>query len=163
MRGPGHATGEDLDTDCYQVAGTVGRLMAPLLGIVPGREADADARSGRVYLPASALAGVGVAPNDARVLVDLPAWPAARREALLARELGRADADDAAGLASVDCLERGRPGISAAVAMYRAIPRELERDGHGASGRRAVGPRHRKVRFVAGALAGDARSARGPS
>jgi phytoene synthase len=174
MRGPRHTTDEDLDTYCYQVAGTVGRLMAPLLGILPGCEAVADeaaralgaamqrtnilrdvredARNGRVYLPVSALATVGLAPGDAVALLDLPAWPAKRRRALLAPEIARADADYAAGLAGVDCLERGRPGIRAAGAMYQAILRELERDDYGASGRRAVVPRQRKVRLVAGAL-----------
>jgi phytoene synthase len=172
--GPSHGTDEDLDTYCYQVAGTVGRLMAPLLGIVPGREAEADAaaralgaamqrtnilrdvredaRNGRVYLPSSVLAGVGVAPGDAAALLDLPAWPAARRAALHGPEIARADADYATGLAGVDCLARGRSGIRAAGAMYRGILREIERDGYGTSGRRAVVPRHRKVRLVAGAL-----------
>jgi phytoene synthase len=182
LRGPCHATDADLDRYCYQVAGTVGRLMAPLLGIAPGREADADAsaralgaamqrtnilrdlredaRNGRVYLPASTLARAGLgagpdagaAPGVAAALVDLPAWPAARRRALLAPEIARADADYAAGLAGVGCLVRGRHGIRAAGAMYRGILRELERDDHGASGRRAVVPRHRKLRLVAGAL-----------
>jgi phytoene synthase len=185
LRGPCHATDEDLDTYCYQVAGTVGRLMAPLLGIVPGREADADAaaralgaamqrtnivrdlredaRHGRVYLPASVLAGAGVAPGDAAALVDLPAWPASRRAALLAPVIARADADYAVGLAGVDCLVRGRRGIRAAGSMYRAILREVERDGYGASGRRAVVPRHRKVRLVAGSLlAGSPRTGSSP-
>ncbi|HYO43710.1 MAG TPA: phytoene/squalene synthase family protein, partial [Candidatus Limnocylindrales bacterium] len=174
LRGPCHATDDDLDTYCYQVAGTVGRLMAPLLGIVPGRDAEADtaaralgaamqrtnilrdlredARHGRVYLPASALAGVGVAPGDAGALLDLPAWPRERRERLLAPEIARAEADYASGLAGIDSLARGRPGIRAAGGMYRAILREIERDGYGASGRRAVVPRHRKVRLVAAAL-----------
>ena len=185
LRGPSHATDDDLDLYCYRVAGTVGRLMAPLLGVVPGRETHADAaaralgaamqrtnilrdlredaRNGRVYLPTSALEGVGVAPDDTEALLALPAWPAARREALIAPQIARADADYEAGIAGVGDLSRGRPGIRAAAAMYRAILRELERDGYGASGRRAVVPRHRKVRLVAAALAGDGalRSGRG--
>lgn len=177
--GSRHATDEDLDTYCYRVAGTVGRLMAPLLGVVPGREAHADAaaralgaamqrtnilrdvredaRDGRVYLPASALAVVDVAQDDAAALLALPAWPAARRAALIGPEIARADADYEAGLAGIDDLSRGRPGIRAAGAMYQAILRELERDGYGASGRRAVVPRHRKVRLIAAALADGGR------
>jgi phytoene synthase len=199
LRGPCHATDADLDRYCYQVAGTVGRLMAPLLGIAPGREAEADAsaralgaamqrtnilrdlredaRSGRVYLPASTLARAGLvdafegdagldagtaagpaAPGVAAALVDLPAWPAARRRALLAPEIARADADYAAGLAGVGCLVRGRRGIRAAGTMYQGILRELERDDHGASGRRAVVPRHRKLRLVAGTLLAGGRA-----
>ena len=176
LSGPRHATGEDLDRYCYQVAGTVGRLMAPLLGIVPGREVEADAaaralgaamqrtnilrdlredaRAGRVYLPDDRLSAVGVAPGDAEALLDLPAWGVSRRRALLAPEIAAADADYAAGLAGVACLERGRPGIRAAGAMYRAILREIERDGYGASGRRAVVPRTRKLRLVLASLSG---------
>lgn len=192
LRGPWHATDDDLDRYCYQVAGTVGRLMAPLLGIAPGCEAKADAsaralgaamqrtnilrdiredaRIGRVYLPASTLerAGLGAAPGggapgDAAALVDLPAWPAARRRAMLAPEIARADADYAVGLDGVGCLLRGRHGIRAAGTMYRAILREIERDGYGASGRRAVVPRHRKVVLVAGAMLAGGRAGNGAS
>jgi phytoene/squalene synthetase len=53
LAGPRHATDTDLDLYCYQVAGTVGRLMAPLLGVVPGREAEADVASGRLARRAS--------------------------------------------------------------------------------------------------------------
>lgn len=180
LAGPRHATAADLDRYCYQVAGTVGRLMAPLLGVVAGREAEADtaaralgaamqrtnilrdlredARAGRVYLPDDRLAAVDVAPGDAAAILDLPAWPEARRRALLAPEVGAADEDYAAGLAGIDCLERGRPGIRAAGSMYRAILREIERDGYGASGRRAVVPRARKVRLVLASLARGARA-----
>ena len=176
LAGPRHATDADLDLYCYQVAGTVGRLMAPLLGVVPGREAEADtaaralgaamqrtnilrdvredAAIGRVYLPDDLLAqaglGPGADPDTALALTEHPAWPESRRWALLAPEIVRADADYAAGLAGVDCLLRGRRGIRAAGAMYQGILREIERDGYGASGRRAVVPRHRKLRLVLG-------------
>jgi phytoene synthase len=176
LAGPRHRTGADLDRYCYQVAGTVGRLMAPLLGIVPGREAAADAAAralgaamqrtnilrdlredalaGRVYLPDDALARIGLAAGDAAALLDLPAWPLARRRALLAPEIARADADYTSGLAGVACLQAGRPGIRAAGVMYQAILREIERDAYDASGRRAVVPRARKLRLVLGVIAG---------
>lgn len=177
LAGPRHATDADLDRYCYQVAGTVGRLMAVVLGVEPGEEDEADAaaralgnamqrtnilrdvredaRNGRVYLPASTLALVDVGADDAAALVELPAWPLARRRALLEGEIARADADYATGLAGVGLLRRGRPGIRAAGTMYRGILREIERDGYGASGRRAVVPRHRKLRLVAAALLAD--------
>jgi phytoene synthase len=174
LAGPRHATDADLDLYCYQVAGTVGRLMAPLLGIAPGREAEADtaaralgaamqrtnilrdlredAAQGRVYLPDALLADAGLGPGSdpatARAITELPAWPEARRRALLAPEIAIADAAYAAGLAGVDCLMRGRRGIRAAGAMYEEILREIERDRYGASGRRAVVPRHRKLALV---------------
>jgi phytoene synthase len=174
LAGPRHATDEDLDRYCYQVAGTVGRLMAVLLGIVPGREAEADAAAralgaamqrtnilrdvredagnGRVYLPDNALRDAGVGPGDAAALLDLPAWPADRRQALLAPQVTRADVAYAAGAAGVPNLVRGRRGIVAAAIMYQEILRALERDGYGASGRRQVVSRRRKIRLVAGAL-----------
>jgi phytoene synthase len=176
LAGPAHATAADLDTYCYRVAGTVGRLMAPLLGVRAGHEARADAaaralgaamqrtnilrdlredaRAGRVYLPDDRLAAAGVAPRDARALLELPAWPADRRRALLEPEIARADADYAAGLDGARLLLRGRPGIRAAAAMYRGILREIERDGWGASGRRVMVRRPRKLWLLAGAVAG---------
>jgi phytoene synthase len=180
LAGPRHATDADLDLYCYQVAGTVGRLMAPLLGVVPGWEADADAAAralgaamqrtnilrdvredaalGRVYLPDDLLADVGLSagsdPATAVALMELPAWPEARRRALLAPEIARADADYAAGVAGVGCLVRGRRAIRSASAMYQGILREVEHDRYGASGRRAVVPRHRKLALLAGAALG---------
>jgi 15-cis-phytoene synthase len=182
LAGPRHATDADLDLYCYQVAGTVGRLMAPLLGVAPGREADADAaaralgaamqrtnilrdiredaRNGRVYLPDDLLGaaglGPGTDPDTALALTELPAWPESRRVALYAPEIARADADYAIGLAGVPYLVRGRRGIAAAGAMYRGILREIEHDRYGVSGRRAVVPRRRKVRLVLRAAVGGA-------
>jgi phytoene synthase len=174
LAGPRHATDANLDLYCYLVAGTVGRLMAPLLGVVPGEEAEADAAaralgaamqrtnilrdiredaaSGRVYLPDDLLAQAGLGPGSdpgtALDLRELPAWPESRRQALLAPEIALADADYAAGLAGVGCLVRGRRGIRAAGAMYQGILREIERDRYGASGTRALVPRHRKVLLI---------------
>jgi 15-cis-phytoene synthase len=180
LAGPRHATDEDLDTYCYRVAGTVGRLIAPLLGVIDGRAGDADAaaralgaamqrtnilrdvredaRWGRIYLPDATLALADVGPGDAAALLELPAWPTARRLALLLPEIERADEDYAAGLAGVGWLARGRHGIRAAARMYQAILREIERDEYGASGRRVVVSRLRKVRLVVGSLVdrGDA-------
>jgi phytoene synthase len=169
--GPRHATSADLDRYCYQVAGTVGRLMAPVVGLRAGCEGEADvaaramgaamqrtnilrdvredARLGRVYLPDDTLAAAGVAPGDAAALLELPAWPLARRRALLAPEIARADVDYRTGLTGIGCLRRGRVGIRAAAVMYREILREIERDHYTASGRRAVVPRWRKLRLLA--------------
>lgn len=180
LAGPHHATDADLDRYCYEVAGTVGRLMAPLLGVEPGCAAEADqaaralgaamqrtnilrdlredARSGRVYLPDDALAAAGLGsgcdPATAAAIQDLPAWPEERRRALIAPQVARAHADYATGIAGIGCLSRGRGGIRAAAAMYAEILREIERDGYGRSGRRAVVPRHRKLRLVLGAALG---------
>src|SRR3712207_6937057 len=44
LAGPVHGDQEALDQYCYQVAGTVGRLMATLLGVHQGADADAEDR-----------------------------------------------------------------------------------------------------------------------
>src|SRR5918993_3458520 len=174
LAGPRHATAMDLDRYCYRVAGTVGRLMAPLLGVRGGdahaadeaaralgaamqrtnilRDLREDARAGRVYLPDDRLASVDLAPGDAVAILGLPAWPLDRRRALLGPEIARADADYARGLEGVDLLARGRTGILSAGTMYRGILREIERDAWGRSGRRAAVPRRRKLWLLAGAM-----------
>jgi 15-cis-phytoene synthase len=152
----------DLDRYCYRVAGTVGLVMAALLG-VRGDEAEAgraaaalgmamqrtnilrdideDRANGRTYLSAETLARFG------------PPAPG-RREALLRDQIARADALYDEGIAGICRLRRGRRGIAAAAAMYREILRQIERDGYGArEGRAVVGaPRKLLVAARSGAL-----------
>lgn len=172
LAGPRHTTEADLAMYCYRVAGTVGRLMAVLLGVTPGAEAEADraaralgcamqrtnilrdlvedAEAGRVYLPVDALAAAGITPSSAADAIrSLDRWPAERRRALIAPQVARADADYERGLAGVGHLLAGRRAVAAAGAMYREILREIERDAHGGSRRRAVVPRYRKATLVA--------------
>jgi 15-cis-phytoene synthase len=174
LAGPNHPTDTELATYCYQVAGTVGRLMVVLIGVAPGHEAEADAaaralgramqrtnilrdvvedaRAGRVYLPADALARAGIASHDqaavTNALAGLASWPRERRHALLADQVRRADADYALGLSGVPSLVRGRRAITAAALMYREILRAIERDGLGGGGRRVVVSRPRKAAIV---------------
>jgi phytoene synthase len=179
--GPRHLTDDDLDRYCYQVAGTVGRLMAALLAVRPGPEEGAradtaaralgramqrtnvlrdiveDARAGRVYLPASALSAVSVAPGcEADELAAIAAWPRDRRRALLAPQIARADADYESGSAGIDSLRTGRRAIVAAARLYQEILRQIERDDYGARGRAVVG-RWRKARIVVSSLTGAQR------
>ncbi len=179
VAGPHHATDADLARYCYQVAGTVGRLMAPILGVAPGRDREADmaaralgggmqrtnilrdlredAAMGRVYLPDEALAAAGVNPGDrvaaAAAISGMSTWDVERRRALLGPQIALADADYAAGLAGVPYLANGRRAILAAGRMYREILREIERDGWGGSGRRVVVGHARKVRHLVTVLA----------
>ena len=94
LAGPQIATDGDLDVYCYRVAGTVGRLMAAILG-GEGPEADTAARSlgsamqrtniirdvdedlanGRIYLPADALARHGITPPPSRPPTGVRSWP----------------------------------------------------------------------------------------
>jgi phytoene synthase len=177
LAGSRHETADDLSAYCYQVAGTVGRLMVALLGAAPGRagEADAaaralgsamqrtnilrdlmeDAQAGRVYLPLRELheAGLDVADPPA-LLASLDRWPRDVRERLLRRQIALADADYERGAAGIPFLRRGRRGIAAASALYREILRQIERDDLGARPRRAVVSRGRKALVLGRVLIG---------
>jgi 15-cis-phytoene synthase len=161
IAGETFATEEELDRYCYRVAGTVGLVMASVLGMrdparaQPAamalgmamqrtnilRDIDEDRAGGRVYLAAESIARHGE---------PLPG----RREALVRDQIARADALYAQGMAGVRELRRGRRAIAAAGAMYREILREIERGGHGARpGRAVVAPRRKLLVGLRAALA----------
>ena len=147
-------TEDALDLYCYRVAGTVGLVMAAVLGVRrPGaepqaaalgmamqrtnilRDIDEDLQLGRIYL--------------ARETVDrLGAPEPGAREALLRDQIARADRLYDEGIAGIPALACGRRAIAAAAAMYREILRQVERDGYGREPGRAVVARPRKL-FVA--------------
>ncbi|MCU0484355.1 MAG: phytoene/squalene synthase family protein [Chloroflexi bacterium] len=174
-----------LDRYCYQVAGTVGRLMTAVLGSRAGCEEQADAaaralgramqrtnilrdvtedaRAGRVYLPDQALIAAGLDPATAAArLADLPSLEPATRRRLLAPQVARADADYEAGIAGIALLRNGQRSILVAARLYREILREVERDGYGGSGRRAVVGRPRKAWVLLGSIIAGARPAPTP-
>jgi phytoene synthase len=163
LAGPRIETEVDLDVYAYRVAGTVGRLMAALLG-AEGPEADRAARElgiamqrtnvirdvdedlarGRIYLPAETLAAHGM---------DAATLGTADRHALLRDEIARADALYDAAIPGISLLRHGRRSIRAAAVMYREILRQVERDGLGERRPwRAVVPRHRKAVLLAGVV-----------
>jgi phytoene synthase len=160
LAGPVIRTEGDLDVYCYRVAGAVGELMTAILGVTRDdawgaaralglamqrtnvlRDVDEDLAAGRVYLAADTLRAFGI--DDLRT---------ADREALYRDQIARADALYDEGLAGVDALVHGGRAIAAAGRMYREILRQIEREGYGATRTRAVVPRSRKLRLVAGAL-----------
>lgn len=150
LAGPAIESDADLDLYCYQVAGTVGRLMAALLGVRSGAEADADhaARAlgaamqrtnilrdidedlanGRVYLPATALRRAGLDPAAASGPTSLRDGD---RRALYVAEIARADAEYRAGVDGIRHLQNGGRSIRVAAHLYREILRQIERDGFG--------------------------------
>lgn len=150
LAGPSIATDDDAARYCYQVAGTVGRMMASLLGTAPGSEAAADraARSlgsamqrtnilrdidedlaaGRIYLSHERLRAHGIDPSETGGPRSLKG---ADRRALLQEEIALADAEYEAGLAGIGYLLHGRTSIRAAALLYREILRQIERDGYG--------------------------------
>ena len=150
-------TEADLDEYCYRVAGTVGVVMAAVLGTdghpVPARRAaaalgmamqrtnilrdiDEDRGLGRCYLAEESVQRFG--PPDP-----------GRREALLRDQIARADALYDEGVGGIVLLRSGGRAIRAAAAMYREILRQIERDGYGRREGRAVVSRRRKLAVAA--------------
>jgi phytoene synthase len=146
---------EELDLYCYRVAGTVGVVMAAVLGtrtpearrqaVALGmamqrtnilRDIDEDTALGRSYLARETVRRFGsTAPG--------------RRRELLRDQIARADALYDEGMSGIESLVHGRRAIMAAAVMYREILRQIEREGYGhAPGRVVVAPL-RKVTLAA--------------
>ncbi|MFW5968338.1 MAG: phytoene/squalene synthase family protein [Persicimonas sp.] len=153
---------------CYRVAGTVGAMMSPLLGVSDKRalphaidlgvamqltnicrDVREDAERDRVYLPTERLAAVGVAPQDiiegtanrqpvATVVCDLLD--------LADRYYRSADR----GMAYIPT--RSRVGIVVASRVYRAIGVHLKMRGGDALAGRTVVPSYAKMWWVVVAL-----------
>ena len=171
---------DELHAYAARVAGTVGTMMAVLMGARSGdalaracdlgvamqlsniaRDVGEDARAGRLYLPLAWLCEAGIDPE---------AWLArpAHSDALaavVARLLEAADRLYARARDGVPALPLAcRPGISAARFLYAEIGNEVKRRHYDSVTRRAVvsGPRKARVlalALAAAAYAGDAGSA----
>ena len=136
----------DLEDYAARVAGTVGAMMAVLMGVrSPGavaracelgiamqfsniaRDVGEDARAGRLYLPLRWLREAGIdpdgflaAPRPSPALAGVVQRLLAEAENLYAR------ADEGIAGLPLAC----RPGIGAARRLYAAIGREVARNGH---------------------------------
>lgn len=141
----------DLDRYCYRVAGTVGLVMASMLGTSDPRaerhaaalgmamqrtnilrDIDEDVACGRMYLAHETVERHG-------------SFAPGAREALLRDQIARADALFDDGVQGIPMLVRGRRAVAAAAAMYREILRQIEREGYGRRPGRAVVARRRKL------------------
>ncbi|WP_137181314.1 phytoene/squalene synthase family protein [Roseomonas sp. AR75] len=157
-----------LEAYAARVAAAVGAIMTLLMGVrAPAalaracdlgvamqytniaRDVGEDARNGRLYLPHDWLRAEGIEP---RAFLDAPAFsPALGR--VVARLLRQADVLYRRSEAGIALLPRDcRAGIGAARLIYAEIGRQLERQGLDSVARRAVVPRHRKLRLMAGSL-----------
>jgi phytoene synthase len=154
-------TEAELDLYAYQVAGTVGRLMAAILGVLDPsadraaralgiamqrtnilRDIDEDLGRARCYLPLQTLTLSGV--------TDLKSDD---RSLLLRVEIAIADHWYEQALPGTALLRRGGRPVRAAGLMYRQILRQIEREGRGRRRPcRAVVPSHRKLLGVVQAL-----------
>ncbi len=151
----------ELQAYAARVAGTVGAMMALLMGVRSpaglaracdlgvamqlsniARDVGEDARLGRLYLPRQWLREAGIDPDT---------WLAAPQHspalgAVVQRLLRAADALYTRVDAGVAALPLGcRPGINAARFLYAQIGLEVERQGLNAVDQRAVVSRRRKA------------------
>lgn len=163
-----YETGEDLLDYCARVAGTVGAMMALLMGQRDAsvlaracdlglamqltniaRDVGEDARNDRLYLPRSWMREAGLDPD---LWLQNPAFDE-RLGAVVRRLLDVADeiyerADIGIGQLPADC----RPGITAARLLYAEIGKEVARRNWDSVTTRAVVPGARKLKLLRKAL-----------
>jgi 15-cis-phytoene synthase len=161
-----------------RVAGTVGAMMALLMGVRSenaiaratdlgiamqltniARDVGEDARAGRLYLPRQWLRDVGIDPDQ---WLSNPVFTP-ELGSVIDRLLGVAEtlyARAGSGIASLpaDC----RPGIYAAKYLYAEIGHQLKRDGLNSVSRRAFVPARKKLQLLGRALAATPLQRSGP-
>ncbi|MGE4241273.1 phytoene/squalene synthase family protein [Ramlibacter sp.] len=163
-----YETIEDLQAYAARVAGTVGAMMALLMGVRCAesvaratelgvamqlsniaRDVGEDARSGRLYLPLAWLREAGVDPDAwlARPVFN-PAIAAVVQRLLRVADGLYAGVGEGVALLPLDC----RPGINAARFLYADIGHEVARRGLDSISTRAVVARRRKLWLLARAL-----------
>jgi phytoene synthase len=174
-----YETIDDLEAYCARVAGSVGGMIATLMGArSPGlaaracdlgvamqltniaRDVGEDARAGRLYLPRAWMVEAGIDPE---------AWLRAPEfgpqiGAVIQRVLRHADAlyrRADSGIAGLDLAFR--PSIFAARRLYAEIGHQLERDGLDSISRRTTVSGGRKAQLVAHALARSLSTAAAPA
>ncbi len=168
-----YATLADLEDYAARVAGTVGALMAVLMGARSpalvaracdlgtamqltniARDVGEDARAGRLYLPEAWLREAGMDPAAwLRAPCFTPAIGSVVRRLLEAADVLYARADSGIAGLPWDC----RPGIAAARLLYAGIGEEVARNGYDSVSRRAVVPRRRKAQLLGRAVLAWAR------
>jgi phytoene/squalene synthetase len=148
-------TEDDLERYCQQAGGSVGIMLASILGSIKPdadtkmatlgravqrtnilRDIDEDAAHGRVYIARSTIERFGA---------PIPG----KRAELLCDQIARADAlyEQAGDAASL--LAKGQRGMVLSVRLYREILRQIERDGYGRSPGRVVVPAWRRRLLIA--------------
>jgi phytoene synthase len=148
-------TEADLEHYCHCVAGTVGVMLAGLLGTTSPdavekmaklgaamqrtnilRDIDEDHAHGRLYIPRTAIERFGF-PTPGN------------REALLRDQIPRADALYEEGMSAIPLLRDGRQAMGLSTTLYREILRQIERDGFGRRPGRTVVHQWRKRILIA--------------
>jgi phytoene synthase len=148
-------TEADLERYCQHVGGTVGIMLASLLGTCHPdgarkmatlgralqrtnilRDIDEDLANGHVYIAQSTIERFGFPTPGAR-------------EDLLRDQIACADALYTEGMGALGLLRHGQRGMSLAAKLYREILRQIEREGFGVRPGRVVVPAWRKRILVA--------------
>lgn len=154
-----YATWDDLRTYCYHVAGTIGLLVAPVLGCrdekaLPHavdlgiamqltniiRDVGEDARAGRVYLPIDELAHFGVSVDSL-----LLGRSSGRFDDLIAFQIERARSLYERGKVGIPYLSlTGQLTTLASANLYAGILRKVEDQEYDVLTRRAAVPTYQK-------------------
>lgn len=159
-----YATWDDLRSYCYHVAGTVGLMVAPILGCRDNdalrhaadlgiamqltnilRDVKEDARIGRLYLPLDEIISFGCDPD-----AILAGQPGSRFPELMAFQIERARALYQSALIGVPYLvPSGRFATLAASGLYSRILNEIESLEYDVYRSRAYVPRRGKLSGIA--------------
>ena len=162
------ATWDELRHYCYHVAGTVGLMVAPILGCEDEaalpyavdlgiamqltnilRDVGEDARRGRLYLPLDELAAFGCDPE-----AILCGRPSGRFRELLAFQVARARDLYVQARRGIPALSpAGRLTTLAASEFYATILRAIEERDYDVFGARAYVPNGRKLAALPGVAA----------
>lgn len=148
-------TEADLEAYCQRVAGTVGIMLAALLGTTHPdgaqkmatlgramqrtnilRDIDEDLSHGRTYIARATIARFG------------PPLPGARED-LIRDQIDCADALYEDGMDAIPLLRHGSQAMALSTTLYREILRQIERDGFGRKPGRATVPAWRKRQIAA--------------
>lgn len=148
-------TEEDLERYCQRAGGSVGSMLAALLGTSRPegvarmatlgramqrtnilRDIDEDATHGRHYIAAATIERFGA---------PLPG----KRTELMRDQIERAEELYEQGLDAIGMLAAGRRAMALSAALYREILRQIERDGHGRAPGRAIVPGWRRRVLIA--------------
>ena len=151
-------TEHDLDIYCHRVGGTVGIMLAALLGTTHPdgidkmerlgsamqrtnilRDIDEDYANGRTYIAQSTINRFG-----------LPA--PGKREALLRDQIARADSTYEEGMGAIPLLRSGNHAMGLSTILYKEVLRQIERDGYGRNPGRSTLPAWRKQFLIANYL-----------
>jgi phytoene synthase len=143
----------DFDRYCQRAGGSVGIVLAVLLGAAGSAEEDAKrgmAALGRAMQVTNILRDIDEDLLAGRVYISRTAierfgFPApGAREELLRDHIARADTLYEEGLLAIPLLARGQAAMALSAALYREILRQIEREGFGRAPGRVVVPLERR-------------------